>query len=105
MSEESTNDRLVYVTIGNSDDRLTQQKWCRFVSRTTAVIYTYATQVYGCWHSESAGPFQSACFGFDIAEGSMAPLRTALESLRISFEQDSIAWAVATPEMVQGESA
>jgi hypothetical protein len=95
------SDLLVYVTIGNSDDRLTQQKWSRFVSRTLASIEAHASKIHGNWVSESASPYQNACFSFDLAPAAVAPLRAALESLRDGFDQDSIAWATAELDMVE----
>lgn len=92
---------LVYVTIGNSDNRLTQHRWSRFISGTRAVIEAHVARIHGIWFSDPSGPYQNACFGFEVPEDVAESLRAALNSLRIFYDQESIAWATATLDMVR----
>lgn len=92
---------LVYVTIDNSGHKLTQQDWADFSSRVRAVMDVYASRVHGAWSSAGTDPFQSACYGFEVARKSVKPMQAALESLRASFQQDSITWAEAEMKPVQ----
>lgn len=85
----------VYASIGNSDDKLTQQEWSAFHEVFTSLIKRAATQVYGDWLSASNSLYQNACMGFAVAPSMAAALKTALKELAVEFKQDSIAWAEA----------
>lgn len=91
----------VYVSIGNSDDKLTQQRWARFVDTTINVIRRHATQIYGEWLSLPNSPWQNACVCFEIADELKDLLVRELNSLRIAYDQDSIAWAAATTTFIR----
>lgn len=86
----------VYVSIGNSDDKLTQTRWANFAEETLDAITQASEQLYGVWFSESSSPFQNACFAFSIGDLVAEDLRLALFRLRIEYDQDSVAWAVVS---------
>lgn len=87
----------VYVSIGNSDDKLGQADWATFHSAVNGVIRRAAHRVHGAWVSPSTDPWQNACWCIEIDE---APgvfgtqwLRNQLANLAGAYGQDSIAWA------------
>lgn len=87
--------QTVYVSIGNSDDRLTQAEWSEFYVTTTLAIRTATgfTQMHGQWVSEPASAWQNACWCFEIEEDMAWFLKKDLASLAQQYRQDSIAWA------------
>lgn len=92
---------IVYVSIGNSDDRLTQAEWADFVQAVRNVAAAYPKAVHGEWFSAPNSPYQNACWclEFDnVADASEA--RTSLTIQRKHFRQDSVAWAVAETEFI-----
>lgn len=90
----------VYVSIGNSDDKLTQAEWSAFIGRTFAVVECVASRIYGSWHSAPESSYQNACTAFEVDENEVAALKAALRSLARVFRQDSIAWATAETEFL-----
>lgn len=87
---------IVYVSIGNSDDKLTQSEWAQFVSRTTSLVEG-AALIHGRWLSEPSSAYQNACWCIDVHDepNGVEWLRGALARLAADFRQDSIAWAEA----------
>jgi hypothetical protein len=55
---------IVYVSIGNSDDRLSQSHWSGFAREVQAVVRRHAKAVVGEWYSLPDSPYQNACFAF-----------------------------------------
>lgn len=85
----------IYVSIGNSDDKLTQVEWSEYVSEIFEAVRDQAKQIFGEWHSHSASEFQNACIAAAIrGPEAVDDLRRALTTLRTVYRQDSVAWAV-----------
>jgi GH35 family endo-1,4-beta-xylanase len=91
----------VYLSIGNSDDKLTQREWAQFITRVRAAITGWACQVHGSWFSAPDSMWQNAnwCLEFDT-EADMKYAREAIITIRRQYRQDSVAWAVADPEFI-----
>lgn len=92
----------VYITIGNSDDKLGQAEWASFYAAVDGVIRRVAHRVHGAWVSPSTDPWQNACWCAEVPRGPFggvddAPkwLRGQLANLASAYGQDSIAWAEA----------
>jgi hypothetical protein len=87
----------VYVTIGNSDDKLAQAEWATFRRSVDEVIREAAHRVHGAWVSPSADSWQNACWCVEIddAPGAFGVrwLRGRLANFAQAYRQDSIAWA------------
>lgn len=83
----------VYVSIGNSDNKLTQQEWAAFLQHFRRVMRREASEVYGEWYSAPDVPYQNACMAIALPTGSIDCLRSELTKARESFQQDSVAWA------------
>lgn len=105
----------VYVSIGNSDDKLTQAEWSMYYQRVDRVVRHAAATVYGAWVSPSAEPFQNACWAIELTAATasadvvtrdgqvthpQAWLRDRLAELATRYHQDSIAWADATTTFI-----
>lgn len=85
--------RTVYVSIGNSDDKLTQRQWADFVREVSDQVHRLAVEVHGFWLSPPDYAFQNACFCLEIEPARMVMLRRELAHLCRAYRQDSIAWA------------
>lgn len=81
----------VYVSIGNSDDKLTQARWHEFADLFVSIMRAHAVQIFGIWYSRPDAPFQNACVAAEIIDE--MPCRMELAHLAHDFDQDSIAWA------------
>lgn len=92
---------VAYISIGNSDDKLSQSEWHNFCVVTDLWISSYATRwgtkIHGQWASEPTSPWQNACWAIELPENidSAESLKKWLRRIAGSFNQDSIAWAVA----------
>jgi hypothetical protein len=99
----------IYISIGNSDDKLSQLEWCRFaeeVDRAVTRAARYAgVHVHGRWYSLPTEPWQNACWCLEfhaelVAFGHPETLRSTLAKLCVEYRQESIAWAEATVSFV-----
>jgi hypothetical protein len=92
-SSDGVNTITVYVSIGNSDDKLGQREWSDFVSDVNVAVCRYAAQVYGWWFSAPDAPWQNGVMAFLLDRECEDDLRSRLAVAREKFRQDSIAWA------------
>lgn len=91
---------FVYISTGNSDDKLTQHRWSMLLFEINKLIEFYAEQgivtIHGRWYSSPVTAYQNACFGIEFTPpvGNYAnALKDALRGIATEFHQDSIAWA------------
>lgn len=92
---------IVYVSIGNSDDKLTQADWSRFVVDMDGYVASYADTVHGRWFSAPEARWQNACWCLEfINESDMLATKQAAAEIRKAYRQDSAAWAVAETEFI-----
>lgn len=90
----------VYVSIGNSDNRLTQRRWAEFAWAMHSELEPLG-HFHGEWASDPLGPFQNACWCIEFESGERAALARALvATIGRKYQQQAIAWAVAETEMV-----
>lgn len=83
----------VYVSIGNSDDRLPQLKWATYVQELRHIMRLLATEIHGDWYSAPDSPYQNACIAVAVSDEARGTLREKLEILRALYDQKVIAWA------------
>lgn len=84
--------KTITVQIGNSDDRLTQVEWNRFVIETGAAISALSTHVHFFGGSENWQRWQNVCWLFEIEESKATGLKDVLIQTRKYFRQHSLAW-------------
>lgn len=82
----------VYISIGNSDDKLTQAEWAAYYRDVNLAIRGYVGSVHGQWVSEPASAWQNACWCIEIGD-TVGGLRNSLADIARQYRQDSIAWA------------
>ncbi|MEV4806787.1 hypothetical protein AB0K18_42905 [Nonomuraea sp. NPDC049421] len=95
--------RTVYVSIGNSDDKLPQAEWADFVTQVGYLMHKYCRVMHGFWLSPSDWRWQNACWCIEVTPATAAQLRAQLSDLCRRFRQDSIAWAEATTDFINPE--
>jgi hypothetical protein len=85
-----------YVSIGNSDGKLTHAEWAEFYTRADELLTKAdaTSAVYGVWHSLPATPYVNACWAVRIPAANVAAVCQALRKLAGEFRQDSVAFAV-----------
>lgn len=93
----------VYVSIGNSDDKLTQAEWAKFCSRVDVIVTGSAWAVHGRWHSLPNSRWQNACWCIVIEESLVSQVTADLEVAARRYDQESITWAPAEVTFIQPE--
>lgn len=92
---------VVYIGIGNSDDKLSQAQWSEFVTEVSYAIQQTGGYpggaVHGEWFSPCGARWQNACWCLQLPDNPLAveALKIHLRHLAGQYEQDSIAWAQA----------
>lgn len=95
--------KTVYVSYGNSDDKLTQKEWSDLCIKVHMAVNSWGSEVHGVWTSHADASYQNACICFDIREGVWAQeLKSRLMQLATDYRQDSIVWAEATTTFLRG---
>lgn len=91
----------VYVTIGNSDDKLSQRKWSKFYDDIDYLVEAHSQVVFGRWASLPTARHQNACWAFEVDhEADRVTLRNRVRQVAGRYGQDSIAWAETEPEFL-----
>lgn len=101
----------VYISIGNSDDKLSQKEWAEYYRSVSLTLHQAAATVHGQWVSEPAAAWQNACWCVELANhdvttaaGQTMPnvewVRERLANLACDYRQDAIAWAETTTEFI-----
>lgn len=83
----------VYVSIGNSDDKLSQREWSAFHADVRCELIGAGARFHGQWVSPSTSEWQNACWLAELNEAIVEELKTNLGRLARKYRQDSIAWA------------
>ena len=92
---------VVYISIGNSDDKLSQADWSSYVRDVdrafeASLRYVGGARVHGRWYSLPHEPWQNACWCADWDENLahvVDALKRKLASIAGAYRQESIAWA------------
>lgn len=96
---------IVYISIGNSDDKLTQADWAGFIQDVHDAANDAAIAMHGEWFSAPASPWQNACWCVELHDPDAFALAGELGRLCAIYGQDSIAWAeVAKTEFLSPEA-
>ncbi len=89
---------LYYITIGNSDDKLSQQRWAEFCREVDKVLKGLRVPRYFHGYSLPNAPWQNAIWAVEMDESDQVNIERVKELLRWvadRFKQDSIAWTQA----------
>lgn len=102
-----------YISIGNSDDRLSQARWAEFITEirsflddnSDTLIRTMSHpgmrwQVHGEWYSRPDHPWQNANWCVEIDLQDQVYLLGKMYSYAKEFDQESIAVTFGEPRFV-----
>ena len=85
---------IVYLSIGNSDDKLSQKDWAQFGRDIAGYVVRWASRVHGTWASLPDSPYQNACWCLEFDDQvSLDAARQQAMMVRKHYHQDSVAWA------------
>ncbi len=90
---------IATIQIGNSDDKLTQQEWSRFVHALGA-IFLYECKIHFFATSDGSKPWQNACWVLELGESRVEFLLEQLKYVREQYKQDSVAVVLGEVRMV-----
>lgn len=90
--------KFVYctVTIGNSDDKLTQKQWSKFLADITFLVQEVAEEVWFTGYSTPVAPWQNMLTSFQMNVQRVPYVSKQLSILARKYKQDYIAF-VASP--------
>jgi hypothetical protein len=93
--------RTVYVSIGNSDGKLSADEWQQYrdLAHELLTEVGVTAAVHGAWQS-FVPEYVNACWCIEIALEHEDAMKDTLRQLAAKFRQDSIAWAVAETEFL-----
>jgi hypothetical protein len=89
---------LYYITIGNSDDKLSQQRWAEFCREVDKVLKGSEFTRHFHGYSLPNAPWQNAIWAVEMDESDQVNVDRIKELLRWvadRLKQDSIAWTPA----------
>lgn len=84
---------IVYVTIGNEADSLTQARWVAFHDEVVEMITLAGAQIMGDWYSAPLARWQGHCFCVQVKVGVIDRLKEELA--KIARDHGPLAWAEA----------
>jgi hypothetical protein len=90
----------VYVSIGNSDDKLGQAQWAQFCEDLLSILDDFADRVYGQWYSLPNAPYQNMVASIEVVDDLLDTLRHDLQPLTEEYRQDEIALQAGTAEFI-----
>lgn len=95
----------VVVLIGNSDDKLSQLEWAKFIDDLDEAINQHRQKMYHAGYSEPKSMYQNTSRVFDMAVHEVMGLRTKLGILAKNYKQESIALVIGQTELVPAWAA
>jgi hypothetical protein len=72
------NVKTVYVSIGNSDDKLTQREWHDFIKEIDYTLGFFSERCHGNWFSNPVSAFQNACWCVEVPETKEHDLKSTI---------------------------
>lgn len=84
-----------YITIGNSDDKLSQHRWSKFCASVIDTCNYYASEVFIVGHTKPDDPWQTMIVSVELPLVNVESMQEELRNIKRIFQQESIAWAKA----------
>lgn len=92
--------QTITILIGNSDNKLTQLMWSKYVARTNWHIERHAHAVHFKGGSSWDSQWQNACWVCEIAPDRLEQIRKEITEVRTQHFQDSVAIIVGNTEFI-----
>ena len=90
----------IFISIGNSDDKLTQEQWSWYVTDMHRLVDRWALKTHGRWFSEASSQYQNACWCFEVMASIIPAMKNDLAHRASVYHQDSIALMEGTTEFI-----
>lgn len=84
-------DVTVTILAGNTDDKLSQERWGAFVARLRKVIEGYAEETHFFGGSETYAAWQNVCWVCVFSEKNLRIVEDIVTDIRKAHQQDSVA--------------
>lgn len=86
----------ICVSIGNTDNKLSQHEWAKFVRAVGEMLRCYETMRFFFGGSATYEPWQNVCWLCQVNDLQLAEIKANLTSLRELYKQESayILWGV-----------
>ncbi len=92
--------KTLTIQIGNTDDKLSQARWAKYVAAMRQVIETHSREIHFFGASAGCEPWQNAAWVLVCSESKMAKLTSAMTKIRKKFGQKAVAVTVGETEFV-----
>jgi hypothetical protein len=92
---------LVYVSVSNTDQKLTLVQWSDMVAEVELEIERVASSLFLNWFSLPNGERQGAVWAFKMPSGHREGLRARLDWLRRKYGQDEMTWAEGVEDSIR----
>jgi hypothetical protein len=90
----------IVVLIGNSDNKLSQQDWAKYICEVKKLVSIYSQTIFFSGGSSYDEPRQNACFVFDCDESTVEVLKEQLAVVRVQFNQEAAAVVTGVTKFV-----
>jgi hypothetical protein len=90
----------VHVSIGNSDDKLSQREWSEFTRYVAITMRLRCEEIHGEWYSLPNSRWQNACVVGEVHDDRLEALRSELSTLRATYGQDAVAWLAGSTAFI-----
>jgi hypothetical protein len=92
----------IFVEIGNSDDKLAQEDWSRYVTEVQLLIDRAAGNIYSTCFSLPSAPWQNAVWHFKLSRERIVPqFKDELTRIGKRYFQESIAFTNGETEFLE----
>jgi hypothetical protein len=92
--------KTIVVQIGNSDNKLRQGDWAKFVQHVGGIIREHAETIHFFGGPENWAAWQKVSWVFDCEEARLGNFKVRIAEARKEFLQDSAAVTVGETEFV-----
>lgn len=92
--------KTITLSIGNSDNKLTQEEWAAFVKEIQSTIDDFATAIYFFGGPANWEPFQNVSWVFELGPFNVSAMKDRVSRIRKKYRQDSLAWVEGVTEFV-----
>lgn len=90
--------KQIFISVGNSDDKLTQAQWSEFVQRIGRIIDDYATEIH--FGAVTLAAWDNVAWLIDCTDYLAPSLKNALTEYRQIYDLDSVAWLEGETEFI-----
>jgi len=94
-------EQTITIQIGNSDDKLSQNRWHDYCEHVQGVLDYHPIELHFSGFSRPDAPWQNACWVGVAKEADVESIKAALRTCAEIFDQDSIAMTVGYTHLVR----